>query len=220
MHAVAWHLHTHQRIAVWCICLLKNSCTNSSRPCVHKNIIDFREHFRSVDVLMIDDVQFISGKDSTQEEFSTPSMPWWIKRSRLFCPLSPLKCRAWKSVCAPAWVGDWWPTFTPPPTNCAWASCSPRWKKLDIEFPTRGFRRFLAHKITSNVREMEGALNRILAHATLVGGRVSVETTQHVLKDLLRANERVVTIEEIQRHVAEHFNVREAICIPRSACVL
>src|SRR3546814_7120379 len=58
---------------------------------------------------------------------------------------------------------------------------------------------FLAHKITSNVRELEGALNRILAHATLVGRPVTLETTQEVLHDLLRANDRRVTIEEIQK---------------------
>ena len=61
---------------------------------------------------------------------------------------------------------------------------------------------FLAHKITSNVRELEGALNRIVAHATLVGRPVTLETTQEVLTDLLRANDRRVTIEEIQRKVA------------------
>ena len=69
---------------------------------------------------------------------------------------------------------------------------------------------FLAHKITSNVRELEGALNRIVAQATLVGLPVTLETTQEVLRDLLRANDRRVTIEEIQKRVAEHFNIRLA----------
>jgi len=67
---------------------------------------------------------------------------------------------------------------------------------------------FLAHKITSNVRDLEGALNRIVAHADLVGRPVTIETTQDLLKDLLRANDRRVTIDEIQRKVAEHFNMR------------
>jgi chromosomal replication initiator protein len=69
---------------------------------------------------------------------------------------------------------------------------------------------FLAHKITSNVRELEGALNRVVAHATLVGRDISLEATQEVLHDLLRANDRRVTIEEIQKQVAEHFNIRIA----------
>src|SRR5690606_15156418 len=67
---------------------------------------------------------------------------------------------------------------------------------------------FLAHRITSNVRELEGALNRIVAHATLVGRDISLEMTQEVLHDLLRATDRRVTIEEIQKRVAEHYNIR------------
>jgi chromosomal replication initiator protein len=69
---------------------------------------------------------------------------------------------------------------------------------------------FLAHKITSNVRELEGALNRIVAHAELVGRAITLESTQEVLHDLLRANDRRVTIDEIQKKVAEHYNIRLA----------
>ena len=67
---------------------------------------------------------------------------------------------------------------------------------------------FLAQKIRSNVRELEGALNRIVAYANLVGRPITLETTQDVLHDVLRANDRKVTIEEIQKRVAEHFNIR------------
>src|SRR3546814_16546032 len=75
---------------------------------------------------------------------------------------------------------------------------------------------FLAHKITSNVRELEGALNRILAHATLVGRPITLETTQEVLHDLLRANARRVTIEEIHNRVSAHFHViGRAMCRER-----
>jgi chromosomal replication initiator protein len=66
----------------------------------------------------------------------------------------------------------------------------------------------LAHKITSNVRELEGALNRIAAHVQLVGRNITLESVQEVLHDLLRSHERRVTIDEIQRRVAEHFNIR------------
>jgi chromosomal replication initiator protein len=69
---------------------------------------------------------------------------------------------------------------------------------------------FLAHRITSNVRELEGAMNRLLAYANLVGRPITLELTQDVLQDLLRANDRRVTIEEIQKKVAQHFNIRLA----------
>ena len=69
---------------------------------------------------------------------------------------------------------------------------------------------FLAHKITSNVRELEGALHRISAHTQLIGRTVTLESAQEVLHDLLRANDRRVTIDEIQKRVAEHYNIRLA----------
>jgi chromosomal replication initiator protein len=67
---------------------------------------------------------------------------------------------------------------------------------------------FLAHKITSNVRELEGALNRVVAHTTLVGQTVTLENTQDVLHDLLRANDRRITIDDIQKQVAGHYNIK------------
>ncbi|MBC7907771.1 MAG: chromosomal replication initiator protein DnaA, partial [Rhodospirillaceae bacterium] len=69
---------------------------------------------------------------------------------------------------------------------------------------------FLAHKIASNVRELEGALNRVVAHAQLVGRAINLESTQEVLHDLLKASDRRITIEEIQKRVAEHFNIKLA----------
>ena len=69
---------------------------------------------------------------------------------------------------------------------------------------------FLVHRITSNVRELEGALNRVLAYSELVGRPITIETTQEVLQDLLRANDRRITIEDIQKRVAEHYNIRLA----------
>jgi chromosomal replication initiator protein len=69
---------------------------------------------------------------------------------------------------------------------------------------------FLARRITSNVRELEGALNRIVAQATLVGRAITLDLAQEILQDLLRAHERRVTIEEIQRRVAEHYGIRTA----------
>ncbi|HTJ63260.1 MAG TPA: helix-turn-helix domain-containing protein, partial [Alphaproteobacteria bacterium] len=78
-----------------------------------------------------------------------------------------------------------------------------------MDVPTKVME-FLAHKITSNVRELEGALNRIVAHADLVKRPITIETTQDLLRDLLRAHDRRVTIDEIQRKVAEHYNMRVA----------
>jgi chromosomal replication initiator protein len=80
-------------------------------------------------------------------------------------------------------------------------------ESLGAEIPLEAIE-FLAHKITSNVRELEGALTRVAAHATLVGRTVTLDMVQDVLRDLLRSNERLITVEEIQRKVSEHYNIR------------
>ena len=67
---------------------------------------------------------------------------------------------------------------------------------------------FISHRIISNVREMEGALNRLVAHATLVGTPITLETAQTVLQDLLKSSNKKITIEEIQKKVADHYNIR------------
>ena len=80
-------------------------------------------------------------------------------------------------------------------------------EQLEVKMPPKVLE-FLAHKITANVRELEGGLNRVVAHSQLVGREITLEATQDVLHDLLRANDRRVTIEEIQKRVAAHFNIR------------
>ncbi len=82
-------------------------------------------------------------------------------------------------------------------------------ERLETDIPSKVLE-FLAHKITANVRELEGALNRVVAHAQLVGRDITLETTPEVLHDLIRANDRRVTIDDIQKQVASHFNVRIA----------
>src|SRR5690606_26440704 len=73
-----------------------------------------------------------------------------------------------------------------------------------------GVLEFLAHRIVSNVRELEGALKRVVAYASFVGRPITLDMSQEVLRDLLRSNDRKITIEEIQRRVAEYYNVRLA----------
>jgi len=80
-------------------------------------------------------------------------------------------------------------------------------EKMDIQI-SQNVIDFLASKITSNVRELEGALNKVIAHSTLVGREVTLENTQDILRDLLRSNERIINIEEIQKRVASRYNIK------------
>jgi chromosomal replication initiator protein len=158
---------------------------------------------------MIDDVQFISGKDSTQEEFFhtfnalvDQNRQIVISADKSPSDLEGLEERM-RSRLGWGLVADLHPT-----------TYELRLGILQSKAEQSGMRisqkvmEFLAHKITSNVRELEGALNRIIADMQLIGREVTLETAQELLRDLLRSCERRVTIDEIQRRVAEHFNIR------------
>jgi chromosomal replication initiator protein len=176
-----------------------------------KDTMAFKEQFRSVDVLMIDDVQFISGKDSTQEEFFHTfndlvdnNRQVVVSADKSPSDLEGLEERM-RSRLGWGLVADIHPTTY----ELRLGILQARAEQSGVPIPHKVLE-FLAHRISSNVRELEGALNRIVAHATLVGRPITLETAQEVLHDLLRANDRRVTIEEIQKRVAEHYSIRLA----------
>lgn len=175
----------------------------------YKDTMNFKEQFRSVDVLMIDDVQFISGKESTQEEFFhtfnalvDQNHQIIISGDRSPTDLEGMEERM-RSRLGWGLVADIHPTDY----ELRLGILQSKVEQANISIDPR-ILEFLAHRITSNVRELEGALNRVLAYSDLVGRPVTLESTQEVLRDLLRANDRRTTIEEIQKRVAEHFNIR------------
>ena len=179
-----------------------------------RQMIDFKQIFRSVDVLMVDDVQFIAGKDSTQEEFfhtfnalvdqnkqiiiSADRAPGEIKdledriKSRLQCGL----------------VVDLHPTDY----ELRLGVLQTKAENYRAQYPglqfADGVLEFLAHRISTNVRVLEGALMRLFAFASLVGREITLDLTQECLADILKASDRKVTVEEIQRKVSEHFSIR------------
>ncbi len=169
----------------------------------------FKESFRAVDVLMIDDIQFISGKESTQEEFFhtfnalvDQNKQIIISADRAPSDLSGIEERL-RSRLAWGLVAD----IQPSTYDLRLGILKARTVQLGAAIPGDVLE-FLAGKITSNIRELEGALNRIVAHADVSRQAITLETTQHVLQDLLRANDRRITIDEIQRKVAEHYGIR------------
>ncbi|MEO3427707.1 chromosomal replication initiator protein DnaA [Pelagibius sp. CAU 1746] len=176
-----------------------------------KDTMAFKEQFRSVDVLMIDDVQFIGGREATQEEFfhTFNALVDQNRQVIISADKSPSDLEGveerMRSRLGWGLVADIHPTTYELRLGILQAKA----EQSSTDIPVKVLE-FLAHKITSNVRELEGALNRIMAHATLVGRPITLETTQEVLHDLLRANDRRVTIEEIQKRVSAHFNVRIA----------
>ena len=176
-----------------------------------KDTMTFKELFRSVDLLMVDDVQFISGKDSTQEEFFHTfntlvdrGRQIVISADRSPSDLAGLEERI-RSRLGWGLVADIHPTTYELRLGILQAKA----EQLGVGIPPRVIE-FLASRITSNVRELEGALNRIVYYASLVQKPISIDMAQEELKDLLRANDRQVTIEEIQKAVVRHYSIRMA----------
>jgi chromosomal replication initiator protein len=211
MHAIAWYIRTQDPKRKVIYLSAEKFMYQFIRALRFKDTMAFKEQFRSVDVLMIDDVHFISGKDTTQEEFfhtfnalADQNRQIVISADKSPTDLEGMEERM-RSRLGWGLVADIHPTTYELRLGILQAKA----ERSKVVVPTKVLE-FLAHRITSNVRELEGALTRIFAHAQLVGRELTLESSQEVLHDLLRANDRRVTIDEIQKRVAEHYNIRLA----------
>ena len=211
MHAIAWHIRTRHPDRKVEYLSAEKFMYHFIRALRFQNTMAFKERFRSVDVLMIDDVQFINGKESTQEEFFHTyndlvdnNRQVVVSADKSPSDLEGIEERL-RSRLGWGLVADIHATTY----ELRLGILQSKAERLGVAIPAKVLE-FLAHKITTSVRELEGALNRVMAHATLVGRDITLESCQDVLHDLLRAHDRRVTIEEIQKRVAEHFNIRIA----------
>ena len=172
----------------------------------------FKQHLRSADLLLIDDVQFIAGKESTQEEFFH-TMNEIIGAGRRLVITSDrapqdLDGIAPRILSRLSWglVAD----VNPADYELRLNIVAKKLEALpDVRVPPEVVQ-FLAKRISSNVRELEGALHRIAAYATMTGRAIDLAFTEEVLANILRANQRQVSVDEIQTRVAEHFKIRKA----------
>jgi chromosomal replication initiator protein len=214
MHAIAWELQNRRPDLNVVYLSAEQFMYRFVQALRERKMMDFKQLFRSVDVLMVDDVQFIAGKDSTQEEFfhtfnalvdqnkqiiiSADRAPGEIKdleeriKSRLQCGL----------------VVDLHPTDYELRLGILQSKVEQYSAQYqDVNFD-KNVLEFLALRISTNVRVLEGALTRLFAFASLVGRHITLEVAQDCLADILRASERKITVEEIQRKVSEHYNIR------------
>ncbi len=211
MHAIAWHIHNNQKNRKVVYISAEKFMYQFVRALKNKEIISFKEYFRSVDVLMIDDVQFICGKDSTQEEFFHTFNALIDNNCQIVisCDRSPSDLNDMeeriKSRLGWGLVADVHSTTY----ELRLGILLSKIEQMKATVPKEVIE-FLASRITSNVRELEGALNKVIALSKLVGREINLENTQEILRDLLRSSERVITIEEIQKKVAEHYNIKMA----------
>jgi len=175
-----------------------------------RDTISFKQRLRSADLLMVDDVQFIAGKDSTQEEFfhtmnEVISAGRWLVISADRSPqnLEGIEGRILSRL---AWglVAD----INPADYELRYNILRAKVAAMPGAIVPDDVLQFLARKIAANVRELEGALIRVIAYGNLVNRKLDLDFTREVLADILRAHSRKLTIDDIQRRVADHYALK------------
>ena len=211
MHAIAWHIREQDPSRNVVYLSAEKFMYRFVQALRFRDTMSFKEQFRSVDVLMIDDVQFISGKDSTQEEFFhtfnalvEDGRQVIISADKSPTDLEGMEERL-RSRLGWGMVAD----IHPADYELRLGILQSKAERARISVPDKVLE-FLAHRISSNVRELEGALTRIAAHASLVGREITIDSAAELLSDLLRASSRQISIDEIQKQVAAHYDVRVA----------
>jgi chromosomal replication initiator protein len=212
MHAIAWELNSvaEQRAPIsYAYMSAEKFMYRFISALRSQSTMEFKEELRAVDVLMIDDLQFLIGKDATQEEFFhtfnalvDAGKQIVVSADKSPSDLSGLEERV-RTRLGSGMVADLHATTY----ELRISILETKAARFAAQVPYKVFE-FLAHKITSNIRELEGALNRLVAHANLFGRAITLESTQELLHDVLKAHDRRVTIEEIQKRVSEHWNIR------------
>ena len=174
-----------------------------------KETIKFKDQFRSVDILMIDDIQFIGGKGSTQEEFfyTFNDLINQGKQIIISSNKSPVDIlyldEKLKSRLAGGLVVDFLPTNYELRLSILKKKVEVLNLNISLEVP-----QFLATKIVNNIRELEGAMNRIWANYELTGKIINIENANHLLSDILCAHEKTISIDSIKQKVSSYYNLK------------
>jgi len=214
MHAIAWQTKNRNPNTRMLYLSAEQFMYRFVQALRFKDMHGFKELFRSVDILMVDDVQFIAGKESTQDEFFHTfnalvehGKQIVISADRAPGEIDGLEDRI-KSRLAWGLVVDLHPTDYELRLGILQSKVEIQSKLHPGIQISSGILEFLAHRISSNVRVLEGSLTRLYAYASLVGREVDIDMAQECLADILRISERKVTIDEIIRKVSDHYNLR------------
>lgn len=209
MHAIAWSIKARNKKRTIAYMSAEKFMYQFIRSVRYKDMMSFKEQFRSVDVLMIDDIQFICGKESTQEEFFHTfnalvdnNHQVIVSADKSPSDLEGMEDRL-KSRLGWGLVADIHPTTYELRLGILQSKAA----RASVKIPDKVLE-FVAHKITASVRELEGALNRIIASAVFIGKEITVDSAREVLADLLRASEKRVSVEEIQKKVATQYGIK------------
>ncbi len=214
MHAIAWELKKRSPDLRVVYLSAEQFMYRFVQALRDKDMIAFKQLFRSVDVLMVDDVQFIAGKDATQEEFfhTFNALVDQNKQVIISADRAPTEINGIEERIVSRLQSGLVVDLHPTNYELRLGILQQKVDQYSTQFPdlqiADGVLEFLAHRISSNVRVLEGALMRLFAFGALVGREVTMELAQECLTDILRASDRKITVEEIQRKVSDHYNIR------------
>jgi len=169
----------------------------------------FRDRFRNMDVLMVDDIQFIATRERTQEEFFHTFNALYDQQKQIVissdCPPKEISSIEERLRSRFEWglIAD----IQPPDLETKIAILQKKAESERVQVPD-DVAEYIARAIKSNIRELEGALIRLMAYASLTGAIINLPTAQQVLKNIIETQDKKVTIEQIQKRVGEHFGLR------------
>ena len=216
MQAIAWELR-RRRPDLRVLCLSAERFMNAFiRAIRFKDTFAFKDILRSSDALLIDDVQFICGKDSTQEEFfhTFNALVEGGKQLVFTADRSPIDLDGLEERIKSRLSGGLAVEIKPADYELRLSILQVKAEQLRIRYPDvkvpEKVMDALAHRLIANVRVLEGGLHRIVAHAQMTKREITLDGAQEVLSDLLKASDRKIMIEDIQRKVADYYNIRLA----------
>ncbi len=213
MHAIG-HEVMNRKKAVRVLYLTSERFTNEFIDAIQNgSLVKFRNRYRKADVLLIDDIQFLAGKERSQEEFfhTFNALFDGHKQIVLSSDRPPSEIQSLETRLVSRFEWGLTAELLPPDSETRVAILQKKAAIMDVQI-SRDILEFLAERIRTNVRRLEGALMRVASYISLNNGQApTIERLEHLLKDLLHEEaRRAVTIEQIQKRVAEHFDIRLA----------
>jgi chromosomal replication initiator protein len=175
----------------------------------HNAIDDFKQHYRTADALLIDDIQFFAGKERSQEEFfhTFNALLEGQQQIILASDRYPKEVEGLEERLRSRFGWGLTIAIEPPELETRVAILQRKAEQAGVELPNEvAF--FMAKRIRSNVRELEGSLRRVIANAHFTGKAITVDFAKEALRDLLAVQSKLITLENIQKTVAEYFRVK------------
>jgi chromosomal replication initiator protein len=187
------------------------------RALQHNAISDFKKSYRSLDALLIDDIQFFAGKEQSQEEFfhTFNTLLEGQKQVVLTCDRYPREVAGLQERLKSRFGWGLTVAVEPPEVETSAAILMTKASALSVDLPEEvAF--FIAQRIRSHVRDLEGALQRVIANSQFTGQAISLDFAKEALRDLIALQEKLVTIDNIQKTVAGYFQIRVGDLLSKS----